>query len=143
MSSNGVAGLSVNYFYRDKLEQQVGVGDINHFAGEIGYPRHSGTANFTYESDRFNALVQAQYTGKGAYDLDEAPDTRNIAGVKDWWMINATLGVRVNQQFGLKLIVDNVFDVSPPYPAPAGGGTTTYFSGILGRYARIAASVKF
>lgn len=143
MSSSGVAGLSVNYFYRDKLEQQVGVGDINHFAGEIGYPRHSGTANFTYESDRFNALVQAQYTGKGAYDLDEAPNTRNIAGVKDWWMINATLGVRVNQQFGLKLIVDNVFDVSPPYPAPAGGGTTSYFSGILGRYARIAASVKF
>lgn len=143
MSSSGVAGLSVNYFYRDKLEQRVGVGDINHSAGEIGYPRHSGTANLTYESDHFNALVQAQYTGKGAYDLDEAPNTRNITGVKDWWMINATLGVRVNQQFGLKLIVDNVFDVSPPYPAPAGGGTVTYFSGILGRYARIAASVKF
>jgi len=143
MTSSGVAGLSVNYFYRDKLETRVGVGDVNHSAGEIGYPRHSGTANLTYESDHFNALVQAQYTGKGAYDLDEAPNTRNITGVKDWWMINATLGVRVNQQFGLKLIVDNVFDVSPPYPAPAGGGTTTYFSGILGRYARIAASVKF
>lgn len=143
VSNGGVAGLSVNYFYRDKLETRVGVGDVNHSNGEIGYPRHSGTANFTYESDHFNALIQAQYTGKGAFDLDEAPNTRNIAGVKDWWMINATLGVRVNQQFGLKLIVDNVFDVNPPYPAPAGGGTTTYFSGILGRYARIAASVKF
>lgn len=143
VSSSGVAGLSINYFYRDKLEQRVGAGDINHLAGEIGYPHHSGTANLTYESDRFNALVQAQYTGKGAYDVDEAANARNIMGVSDWWMINATVGVRVNRQFGLKLIVDNVFDVNPPYPAPAGGGTTTYYSGILGRYARIAATVKF
>lgn len=145
VSSSGVAGLSVNYFYRDKLEQRVGLGDVNGLAGEIGYPRHSGTANLTYESDRFNALVQAQYTGKGAYDVDEAPNARNIMGVGDWWMINATLGVRVNQQFGLKLIVDNVFDVQPPYPAPAGSATatTSYFSGILGRYARIAANVRF
>nr|WP_315383095.1 TonB-dependent receptor [uncultured Sphingomonas sp.] len=145
MSSNGVAGLSVNYFYRDKLQQRVGIGDINHLAGEIGYPHHSGTANLTYESDRFNGLIQAQYTGKGAYDVDAAPNARNIMGVSDWWVFNATLGVRVNQQFGMKLIVDNVFDVKPPFPAPAGSdnATSTYFSGIMGRYARIAASVKF
>jgi outer membrane receptor protein involved in Fe transport len=53
------------------------------------------------------------------------------------------VGVKVNQQFGLRFIVDNVFDRAPPYPSPAGGGTTQYFSGILGRYFRAAANVKF
>ena len=139
----GVMGLSVNYFYNDKLEQRVGTGDVNHLAGEIGYPRHSGTANLTYDSKGFNALVQAQYFGKGRYDVDEAPNARNIMGVGDWWLFNATVGTRVNDQFGLKLIVDNVFDAKPPYPVPAGGGTVTYYSGILGRYFRIAANVKF
>jgi iron complex outermembrane recepter protein len=143
VNNAGVLGLSVNYFYRDKLEQRVGTGDVNHLAGEIGYPHHSGTANFTYESKGFNALVQAQYFGKSKYDVDEAPNARNIMGVGDWWLFNATVGTRVNDQFSLKLIVDNVFNVKPPYPAPAGGGTVTYYSGILGRYARIAASVKF
>ncbi|MEN2712473.1 TonB-dependent receptor plug domain-containing protein [Sphingomonas sp. NPDC092331] len=143
LNNAGVIGLSVNYFYRDKLEQRVGTGDVNHLAGEIGYPHHSGTANFTYESKGFNALVQAQYFGKSRYDVDEAPNARNIMGVGDWWLFNATVGTRVNDQFSLKLIVDNVFNVKPPYPAPAGGGTVTYYSGILGRYARIAASVKF
>ncbi|WP_294051754.1 TonB-dependent receptor plug domain-containing protein [Sphingomonas sp.] len=143
LNNAGVIGLSVNYFYRDKLEQRVGTGDVNHLAGEIGYPHHSGTANFTYESKGFNALVQAQYFGKSRYDVDEAPNARNIMGVGDWWLFNATIGTRVNDQFSLKLIVDNVFNVKPPYPAPAGGGTVTYYSGILGRYARIAASVKF
>lgn len=143
VDNGGVVGLSANYFYRDKLETQVGTGDINHDAGEIGYPRHSGTTNITYESDGFNFLFQGRYIGKGAYDLDAANNARNISGVGDWWVFNSTIGVNVNRQFGLKLIVDNVFDRKPPYPAPAGGGTTTYFSGILGRYFRASATVKF
>lgn len=143
VNSTGALGLSINYFYNDKLEQRVGTGDINHLAGEIGYPRHSGTANLTYDSDSFNVLFQAQYFGKGRYDIDEAPNARDIMGVDDWWLFNATVGTKVNDNFGLKLIVDNLFDAKPPYPVPAGGGTVTYFSGIMGRYFRIAANVKF
>lgn len=144
LDSSGTVGLSVNYFYRDKLETQVGTGDVNHFAGEVGYPRHSGTANLTYESDSFNLLFQARYTGKGEFDIDEADNARNISGVGDWWLFNTTVGVKVNEQFGLKLIVDNVFDKSAPYPVPAGGfGTQTYFSGILGRFFRVSATAKF
>jgi iron complex outermembrane receptor protein len=145
LNNAGAVGLSVNYFYRDKLEQRVGTGDVNHLAGEVGYPHHSGTANLTYDSDSFNLLFQAQYTGKGQFDVDEAANARNIMGVGDWWMFNASVGVKVNEQFGLKLIVDNVFDTQPPYPAPAGSANAfpTYYSGILGRYMRISANVKF
>ncbi len=141
----GAVGLSVNYFYRHKLETQVGTGDINHDAGEVGYPRHSGTANFTYESDGFNFLFQGRYVGKGAFDLDEAANARDITGVGDWWVFNSTVGVNVNKQFALKLIVDNLFDRKPPYPAPTGNanGTQTYFSGILGRFFRVSATARF
>ena len=43
----------------------------------------------------------------------------------------------------MRVIVDNVFDKAPPFPAPAAGGTITYYSGILGRYFRVAGKVKF
>ena len=146
----GALGFAVNYFYRDKLETRVGTDDINHIAGEIGYPRHSGTANLSYEGRALDVLVQAQYVGKGRFDMDAAPDATDVAGVGDWWLFNATVGVKVNERFGLKLIVDNLFDVTPPWPAPINSGTGTfgsstraYFSGIMGRYFRAAATVKF
>lgn len=145
LASNGALGLSVNYFYRDKLEQQVGLGSVDHIVGEVGYPRHSGTANFTYEGDTFNVLVQGQYFGKSRFNVDEAANARDVKGVNDWFLVNATVGAKINDRMGLKFIVNNVFDRKPPYAAIAGSAasTTTYFSGILGRYFRVAANVKF
>ncbi|HEX7789560.1 MAG TPA: hypothetical protein VF467_03430, partial [Afipia sp.] len=128
---------------RDTLETRIGTDDITHLAGSIGYPRHSGTANISYDGRALNLLLQAQYVGKSKFDMDAAPNATDIAGVSDWWLFNATVGVRVNDRFGLKFIVDNLLDATPPYPAPLGGGTRTYFSGIMGRYFRAAATVKF
>ncbi len=139
----GVLGVAVNYFYRDKLETRIGTDDITHIAGEVGYPRHSGTANLSYDNKSLNLLLQAQYVGKGKFNMDAAPNATDITGVSDWWLFNATLGLKVNDRFGLKFIVDNVFDATPPYPAPLGGSTRTYFSGIMGRYFSVAARVRF
>lgn len=57
--------------------------------------------------------------------------------------INTTIGKQVTKQFGLQLVVNNLFDVGAPLPVPANGGTVTYFDGIFGRNFRIQASVKF
>jgi outer membrane receptor protein involved in Fe transport len=50
----------------------------------------------------------------------------------------------------VQLVVDNVFDRQQPYPLPAvpansqfGSGTSTYFSGIMGRYFVLSANYKF
>lgn len=140
---NGVFGVSGNYFYRHKLNTAVGVGDVVHNAGRIGTPKHAFTANATYSNDSFNALIQARYFGKSYYDPDARPNATNYPSLSPWVVVNSTIGFKVDQNFSLKLIVDNVFDRKPPFPAPAGGGSVTYFSGILGRYYRVAASVNF
>jgi len=142
--SIGTIGMNLNYLYRHKLETQVGVGDVNHNAGEIGNPRHGGVATLTYEKNGFNALLQMQYVGKGRFDVDEAPNARNIKGVSDWEVFNGTIGYDISRRFGLKLIVDNIFDRKPPYPFTRSyAATQTYFSGIMGRYMRVQASVGF
>lgn len=145
IGTGGSVGLSANYLYVDKLEQRVGTGDIDRTRGEIGNPEHSGTIDLSYDGATLSTLVQAQYIGKSRYDVDAAENARNIKGVNAWWLFNATLGVQVNERFGLKFIVDNVFDRNPPFPAPAGSikGTPTYFSGIMGRYSRVSATARF
>ena len=77
-----------------------------------GYPRHSGTANLTYEGKTFKILFQGQYTGK--------------------------------VKFNLRFIVDNVFNASAPFPAlSVTGGTRPYYSGLIGRFFRVAATARF
>ncbi len=66
-----------------------------------------------------------------------------------WWLINSTIGMKFTPAFQLRFIVDNVFNKQPPFPAIAGTGgnyapgTTTYFSGILGRALQLEADYKF
>lgn len=140
----GTLGFNVNYFYRDKLETKVGVGDINHLAGEIGYPHHAGTANVSYENKGFNALFEMQYVGKGKFQVDEPDTARDIHGVGDWEVFNATIGYDVSKQFGLKLIVDNLFNRKPPAPFTGSyNAVNTYYSGIVGRFMRVQANVRF
>lgn len=140
----GTVGLNVNYLYRDKLETRVGTGDLNHIAGEIGYPHHSGTANINFASGPFNALVQVQYYGKSRFDVDDAANARNITGVGGWAVVNSTIGINVNKQFGFRFIVDNIADAKPPYPYTGGyNATQTYFSGVLGRFYRVAVTARF
>jgi len=56
-----------------------------------------------------------------------------------WWVVNSTLGYEMRHGLKLRLIVDNVFEKEPPYPALAGtqgnfaNATSLYFSGIIGR----------
>ncbi|HEY2677067.1 MAG TPA: hypothetical protein VGI65_08855 [Steroidobacteraceae bacterium] len=66
-----------------------------------------------------------------------------------WWLINSTLGMQWTPQFQTRLIVDNVFNKEPPFPALATSGgnfansATTYFSGILGRPFQMSVDYKF
>ena len=70
-------------------------------------------------------------------------NTSQITGVGNWWVNDVTLGYSPIPNLKVQLVVDNVFDRQAPYPLPAtpptandpgGSGTSTYFSGILGRY---------
>ena len=66
-----------------------------------------------------------------------------------WWVINSTVGYDVSKNFKVRLIVDNVFDREPPFPALSGTGgnflnaTSLYFSGIIGRTYQLAAEMHF
>lgn len=135
--------LGVNYLYIDQLETRVGQGDLATLRGSIGYSKHQFTANARYANDDFSWLVQAQFIGPALFDPDEPANNRDIPGVGSVVFFNTTVSIPVADRFDLRLIVDNVFDTDPPFPSPGGGGQVTYFDGVLGRYFKVGARVRF
>ena len=141
------AGAALNlrgsYSYIDKSEQQVGTGDLTTIRGGIGDSKHQFNASGTYTNHYLSFLVQARYIGPAAIDPDAAENTYDFPRVGAFTTVNSSLSFEVAEQMTFRFIVDNVFDVDPPFPSPAGGGTTTYFPAIFGRSYRVGASVKF
>lgn len=143
LGPNSSFNIGVNYLYNDKLQVRVGQGDLTTLRRSIGYSRHQATTNLTYRNEGFRAQVQAQYIGPALFDPDEEADNREFRGVGDVVFFNTSLAYDINDRFGVRFIVDNLLDQKPPFPAPGGGGRVTYFDGILGRYFKVGASVKF
>jgi iron complex outermembrane recepter protein len=135
--------LGADYQYLDTLSSRAVGGLEENRAGNIGLSQHKALLKANFYNKNFNALVSASYFGKAKYDVFAAPDFQTPNGVGDVVFFNTSFGVNVNDKFQLRLVVDNILNTRPPSPAPIGGGTITYFRGILGRYFRLGATAKF
>lgn len=144
LGAESKVGLNVSYQYIDTLISRAEEGAApTTTGGSIGYSQHQAAASLSYNNGGFGAFTQVNYFGKAETDPDEAANFRSPRGVGDVAFVNMGMSYEINNRFGVRLVVDNVFDTKPPFPAPAGGGTITYFPGVLGRYFRFGASIGF
>lgn len=132
-----------NYQYTDELVLRVGQGDRTTLRNAIGYSPHKANANLYYTVPGFTWAWQWQYFGPTRVDPDEPANNRDFPNVGSVSFFNTTLAADVAKSFTLRLVINNLFDARTPFPTPAGGGTTTYFDGILGRNFRISATARF
>src|SRR6202042_777393 len=102
-----------------------------------------------YANGGFTWDWQGLFTGPATFSNQDTPTSQNILGVGAWWDINSTIGIKFTPAFQMRLIVNNVFNKQPPFPALADGSggnfansTTTYFEGILGRSLQLSADYK-
>jgi iron complex outermembrane recepter protein len=140
----GTMAVRLNHFFMNHNTQSVGSSDFLVLPGEIGFSKHKAVLDLTWSKDAFFALWQTRFTGKGVFDNALAgSNTSQITGVGNWWVNDVTLGYSPIPNLKVQLVVDNVFDKQAPNPLPATPpsannialpGTSTYFSGILGRY---------
>lgn len=137
-------GLGISYQYLDTLESRAGADDaVTQTDGGIGFSRHKGVATATYDNEGFNFQVQGAYIGKALFNPDAAENFRSVPGVGDVIFVNVSTSYEIKDRFSIRLTVDNILDQKPPFPSPVGGGVTTYFRGILGRYFRVGTSIHF
>lgn len=146
IATDGQIGINLSYQYLDELSSRADANSApSQTDGSIGYSKHKGVLTLNYSQPDFGVFTQISYIGKAKIDPQAAPDfypdgLNNIPSVV---FVNMGVNFDVDDRFELHFTVDNVFDKQPPYPYPASGGTITYFRGLLGRYMRAGATVKF
>jgi iron complex outermembrane recepter protein len=140
---------SAHYLDTQRLKSQIATAAPNDISGQIGYSKNKGTIDILYANKGFTWDWQALFIGPANFNNQNTETSQNILGVGAWWLINSTLGLKLNPQFQVRFIVNNVFNKQPPFPALAGTGgnyvpsTTVYWEGILGRNMQISADYKF
>jgi iron complex outermembrane recepter protein len=153
--SLGSVEWRANYLDTKELKQQVGSASPNDISGELnaqtapGVPKTKGTIDMNYMRGPFSFDWQGIFIGSINFNNQNTPTTQNYFGVSPWWLFNSTVGYNLTKQFTVRLIVDNVFDKLPPFPALAGSGgnftpaTSLYFSGVIGRTYLLSANMHF
>ena len=154
--SLGSLELRANYLDTQRLSQQIGNVPVSSLAGQLGGAntfgnavKSKGTLDLAYHKGGFGWSWQGQFVGSANFQNINPPNFQDYMGVHRWWVINSTLAYQFPRHVSARLIVDNVFDKQPPFPAlAASGGNYTqalslYFSGVMGRYFLIAADAQF
>jgi len=113
-------------------------------------PKSKAVFELNYMKGPFQWYWQAQYISMMDFNNQNTPTSQDILSVPAWWIFNSTLTFDVTKALEVRLIVDNVFDKEPPYPALAAGtggnfatATSLYFSGIIGRTYLLAVDYRF
>ncbi|QVM83371.1 TonB-dependent receptor domain-containing protein [Novosphingobium decolorationis] len=143
LGANSAIQLGASYQYIDTLETRIGTGDLSTSRGSIGYSKHQFTVNASYMNGPFTAYTQVQYIGKAERDPDASANTYEYPTRPAVAFVNSSISYDINEDYTLRLMVDNVFDTNAPYPAPAGGGLDTYWSGFMGRYYKVGVTARF
>ena len=138
----GSFAVRLNEFFMNHNKQAIGSSDVLNFPGELGFSKHKAVLDLTWSKNTFFALWQTRFTGRAVFDNALAgSNTAQIMGVGNWWVNDLTLGYSPIRNLNVQMVVDNVFNKEEPFPLPTvpptsnnGNATSTYFSGILGRY---------
>lgn len=144
LGANSQIGVNISYQYLRRLTTKAEANSAPaHLNGSIGYPKHSAVMNVNYQNGPLGLFSSFNYTGRVKQAQDEAPNFRQFQRLDSVVFVNAGASFDIAKRMTFRLVVDNLFDTKPPFPVPAFGGVVTYFPGILGRYYRAGASVRF
>jgi len=143
LGANSSLFVNGQYQYMDKLTLRIGEGAVTTLRNSIGYSPNKATVDAGYKNGTFSWSLRWRYLGPTLIDPDAAPDTYQYPRIPGVSFFDTTIGVNVNKQLNLRFIVNNLFDKGVPFPAPAAGGTVTYFDAIYGRSFKASASIKF
>lgn len=148
----GSIDLRASMLDTHKLRFQVGSASPVNRLGElstVSTPRNRGVFNVDWHKGPLQWYWQGHYISPMRFSNSDLANSRDISGVGHWWVLNTTIGYDVTENFKTRLIINNVADKEPPYPAFAGGGgsfrgaLSLYFPGFIGRTYLLSANYRF
>jgi outer membrane receptor protein involved in Fe transport len=148
-SNLGDIAMRAQYLDTQRLTVQIGSVPVQETAGQIGTNKGRGSVDVLYHKGGFAWDWQGLYTGNANFSNQYAANYQDYMTVHPWWVINSTISYELPHDVTARLIVDNVFQKLPPFPAIAGSGgnyatgVSQYFSGLMGRYFMLSLNAHF
>jgi outer membrane receptor protein involved in Fe transport len=140
----GDLNLSLNHLYTDKQHETPGSGNTVRLEGTIGRSKHRVTATANWSMGDWTVFNQFRWLDGAVFSNADDEFSRTVRGVGSWFVMDTSILYALNDNIELQLNIDNLLDREMPFPAAASGfGETTYFSGIMGRYATLTARASF
>lgn len=100
------------FFHSAKVEREVSGGDLDILTGERGFEKVRWQLNLVYTMNRAMFMWQTRYIGSFVVDKQAAPE-RFAPGegkAPSVYLNNATFSYQFNDHFGLRAVINNVFD---------------------------------
>jgi iron complex outermembrane receptor protein len=144
LGSSSSIDISGSYQHLMELSQiTLGNAEAEHDEGTLGFPKNSWVGTLNYNNGRLNLFANLNYTGRVNQGVEEVEGFREHQRLNAFLVTNAGFRLDIDEHFRVFGNVDNLFDKKPPFPVPAFGGSTTYFTGVVGRFIRFGAGVHF
>jgi outer membrane receptor protein involved in Fe transport len=144
LGNYGDLNLTLNHLYTDEQLETPGSGNTVQLDGQIGRSTHRVSANVTWSMGDWTVFNQFRWLDGAVFDNSDDEFSRTVPGVPSWFVMDAGILYALNDNIDLQLNIDNLLDRDMPYPAAASAfGETTYFSGVMGRYATFTARARF
>lgn len=138
----GALKLSANWLHTYKHFYKVGSDDLTEVVNGLADPKDAVQGNIDWATKHFDWLWQVTYYGPTQVDPNAAAGTYEFPRISPYWMVNTSIGIKANENFSLRLMVNNVFNLGIPSPYTS-YSSNKYFDALMGRYFRVNATVKF
>ncbi len=135
-----------NFFHVAKHEQEVGGGDLDILAGERFNEKFQFQLNLRYNIDKLSLLWQTRHIGSFVFNRQEGAERRadEFKKVDPIRFHNLTLAYQINDNFGIRTVVNNVFDKRDNFLRAAGsGGNNLNFTDPIGRRFLFSVNANF
>ncbi|MGH8165772.1 MAG: TonB-dependent receptor domain-containing protein [Woeseiaceae bacterium] len=144
LGNYGDLNLSLNHLFTDEQLETPGSGNTVQLDGTIGRSTHRVSANATWSIGDWKVFNQFRWLDGAVFDNADDEFSRTVPGVGSWFVMDTGVAYSLNENIDLQLNIDNLLDREMPYPAAAdANGITTYFSGVMGRYATFTVRAGF
>ncbi|KUR80966.1 TonB-dependent receptor domain-containing protein [Novosphingobium sp. FSW06-99] len=143
-ASAGAFNISATYLHTYRHYTKLGTQDQQLVLGDRGDPVDAINGNFHWMTKTFDWLWTVVYYGPTEVDPNAGANTYEYPRISPYWMVNTSVGLRVNEHFDLRLQVNNVFNLGVTYAGTVPEfSTNREFDAIMGRYFRMTARVRF
>ena len=146
----GDLNLTLTHLYTEQHLETPGSGNTVRLDGQVGRSKDRVNLNAIWSLNDWTVFAQARYLSgvvfdnSDDFDASDGSATRNVPGLPSWTVFDASVAYALNDHIDLQLNIDNLFDRAAPFASIASGnGESTYFSGILERYAMLTVRARF